>query len=141
MAEGNWQRNDRDAADLITVRDLTEIHRRIIDAGPECEASLRDAVRDEATLDFIVMGANGISDPLERAAFLLHRIATQHPFFEGNKRTALSAAAGTLIVYAKKHMRGSPEKINEFIRKAASGNAEEREIVLWLKAVTEDIIR
>ena len=37
--------------------------------------------------------------------------------------------------------RKDTKKINGFIRKAATGNAEESEIVLWLEAVNKNIIR
>ncbi|MCL1905312.1 MAG: Fic family protein, partial [Methanomassiliicoccaceae archaeon] len=99
----------------VTVEDLMEMHRYAIDEGPEDEASLRDSVRDEAALYFIAEGANNIEDHFERAAFLMHRIATRHPFYEGNKRTALSAAGGTLNVFAGLRIRGPKDSMNDFV--------------------------
>jgi death-on-curing protein len=141
MADGAGPENDQLRVEFITVGELKKIHRRLIDVGPEDEAPLRDAVRDEATLDFIAIGANKIADPLERAAFLLHRIATWHPFFEGNKRTAFTAADGTLRVYSKMRINESPEKIDVFIRSVASGKTEETEVVSWLETVATELIR
>jgi len=139
MRDRMGRTDDRAESVFITVRDLKDIHRRLIDAGPECEAGLRDAVRDDGTLDFIVSGANRIDDHLERASFLMHRIAVWHPFYEGNKRTALSAADGTLRVYSKMCIAESPERVNDFVRKVASGSADECEIALWLKNATKAI--
>jgi len=141
MAHGAGSENDQVRAEFITVSELKKIHRRLIDEGPEDEAPLRDAVRDEGTLDFIISRANRITDHWERSAFLLHRIATWHPFYEGNKRTAFTVADGTLRVYAKMRISESPDKINIFVRKTADSKTEEAEVVLWLRTVATEFTR
>jgi len=119
--------------EYISVSDRKKFHRHAIDAGSIDEVSLRDAVRDEGALFFIAEGANGITDPLERAAFLLHRIAVRHPFYEGNKRTALLAAEDALTQFGY-CIKESPE-LNQKVRDIASEVLEEGEIVPWLKTV------
>ncbi|MCL1983870.1 MAG: Fic family protein [Methanomassiliicoccaceae archaeon] len=121
----------------VTVEDLMEMHRYAIDEGPEDEASLRDSVRDEAALFFIVEGANNIRDHFERAAFLMHRIATRHPFYEGNKRTAFLAADSMLRTYTGMRMKGPTTETNEFIRRMAAEITEEEKILPWLRTITE----
>jgi len=123
------------STETINIEILREIHRYAIDAGSKDEISLRDAVRDEAALFFISEEANTIIDDIRRAAFLLHRIATRHPFIEGNKRTALLAAEDALGASGLS-IRESPKIINEVVRKIASGDMEEDEIVLWFKSIT-----
>jgi death-on-curing family protein len=78
---------------------IHEIHAEIIDTfreiaqrNGEDEAAIVYDVRDPGTLDFIVMAINLAPTPVEQAAVALHRIASQHPFFDGNKRTALIVA-------------------------------------------------
>lgn len=48
-------------------------------------------VRNESDLDFIIFSAlkKPFSTLKEAAAFFMYEIATKHPFFDGNKRTAL----------------------------------------------------
>ena len=122
----------------ITVICLKKIHRRAIDAGSMDEASLRDAVRDEGALFFIAEGANRIVDPLERAAFLLHRIAVRHPFYEGNKRTALLAAE-YILARSGYRINESQQDKNKHVREIAAECLEEDGIIPWLKTVVATI--
>ena len=121
----------------VTVEDLMEMHRYAIDEGPEDEASLRDSVRDEAALYFIAEGANNIEDHFERAAFLMHRIATRHPFYEGNKRTAFLAADSVLRTYAGMPIKGPVAEMNDFIRKTAAEVIAEEKIMPQFITVTK----
>ncbi|MCL2031926.1 MAG: Fic family protein [Methanomassiliicoccaceae archaeon] len=116
----------------FNVEVLKDIHRKVIDKGSAEEQSLRDNVRDEGTLHHIAASSWNISDPVARAAFLLHRVATQHPFMEGNKRTAWTAAMSILRAegyYIEENSRG----IDVFVRRVASGDIEEQDIVKWFK--------
>ncbi|MEQ8143567.1 type II toxin-antitoxin system death-on-curing family toxin [Streptomyces sp. OP7] len=45
-----------------------------------------------------MFGTPAYQDPYEQAAALLHALATNHPFVDGNKRTAWLAAATFLAV-------------------------------------------
>lgn len=87
----------------FTVEMIHEIHREIIDTFRELaqrngddETGIIYDVRDQATLDFIVMAINLAPTSVEQAAVALHRIASQHPYFDGNKRTALIVAETVL---------------------------------------------
>jgi len=111
---------------------IKDIHRKVISKGPIEEESLRDCVRDEGTLSYTAISAEKISDPVAMAAFLLHRIATQHPFFEGNKRTAWAAAMCILDVYGHDVEENSILN-NAFVRSVASGNVKEKDVAKWLK--------
>lgn len=87
----------------FTVEMIHEIHREIIDTFRELaqrngddETGIVYDVRDQGTLDFIVMAINLAPTSIEQAAVALHRIASQHPYFDGNKRTALIVAETVL---------------------------------------------
>ncbi|MDO8725678.1 MAG: type II toxin-antitoxin system death-on-curing family toxin [Candidatus Methanoperedens sp.] len=71
----------------FTVSKIIEIHDEII----RIYGGTR-GVLSEATLEMLVYKVNQENDIFRKAALILHRIASQHPFFDGNKRTALVAA-------------------------------------------------
>lgn len=52
----------------------------------------RPQVLSHATLDGIILSSLRKEDPVELATHFLHRIATDHPLVDGNKRTALLCA-------------------------------------------------
>ena len=83
----------------FSVEMIHEIHAEIIDTfrdlaqrNGDDETGVVYEVRDPGTLAFIVLAINLASTPVEQAAVALHRIASQHPYFDGNKRTALIVA-------------------------------------------------
>jgi len=115
----------------MSVDVLKDIHRKVIDKGSIDEQSLRDTVRDEGTLYHIATTSEKISDPMKKAAFLLHRIATQHPFMEGNKRTAWVSAMVVLRTNGH-YVEETSSNIDRFVRNVASGNIDEKDIIKWL---------
>ena len=77
----------------LTVEAVKAIHREVLAA--HCGAA---GIRDETLLESAVaapqasmMGQPLISDPIEIAAAYLFYICRNHPFLDGNKRTALAA--------------------------------------------------
>lgn len=48
------------------------------------------------TLELLVYKVNREKDVFKRAALILHTIAAQHPFFDGNKRTSFVTAENVL---------------------------------------------
>ena len=77
----------------ITPELIIRLHREAIDRGNDEEQSLRDAIRDWGCIPTICYGDDFFDDSFKRASYYLHRIATRHPFMEGNKRTAFMTAA------------------------------------------------
>jgi len=63
-------------------------------------------IRLEQDLDLIIYKSLKIKDPKELAAHFLYEIATKHPFYDGNKRTALLTS---LVVLAKTICEGNKE--------------------------------
>ena len=77
----------------LTVEAVKAIHREVLAAHGGASG-----VRDETLLESAVaapqatmMGQPLISDPIEIAAAYLFYICRNHPFLDGNKRTALAA--------------------------------------------------
>jgi len=77
----------------LTVEAVKAIHREVLAAHGGAVG-----IRDETLLESAVaapqasmMGQSLISDPLEIAAAYLFYISRNHPFLDGNKRTALAA--------------------------------------------------
>ena len=77
----------------LTVEAVKAIHREVLAADGGAVG-----IRDETLLESAVaapqasmMGQPLISDPLEIAAAYLFYICRNHPFLDGNKRTALAA--------------------------------------------------
>lgn len=111
---------------------IDRIHRIAIEHGKESELSLRDAIRDEGCIPAICNG-DFFEDPVERAAYYLHRISTRHPYVEGNKRTAYLTAL--LIVHKELGARLIEDQAenDQFIRKIASGEVPQDDVIEWLK--------
>ncbi len=77
--------------EYLTVSKIIEIHDEIIK-----EYGGTRGLRDEGTLELLVYKANRENTTFRRAALILYTIAVQHPFFDGNKRTALVTAEKVL---------------------------------------------
>lgn len=75
---------------------------------------------------------NKIKDIFRRAATILHAIGSQHPFIDGNKRTALVVAENVLGQQGY-FIAADEEIIVEFMLAVASYKYEPDEIERWLK--------
>ena len=72
------------------------------------------------------------SDPVLMAAYLLHGIASMHPFFDGNKRTAL--ASGNLALRSHgMRMTLSNEAVAMFTLAVARGEKDEEQVRKWIE--------
>ncbi|MCZ7382320.1 MAG: type II toxin-antitoxin system death-on-curing family toxin [Candidatus Methanoperedens sp.] len=77
--------------EYITVTEIIEIHDEIIK-----KYGGTGGVRDEGTLQLLVYKLSRERNYFRRAALALHMIAVDHPFFDGNKRTAFATAENEL---------------------------------------------
>lgn len=71
------------------------IHNKLIMKTDLGESSLRE----KASLEKIIFDSAKFGDKLELASHFLYEIATKHPFWDGNKRTALLTALVVYLVY------------------------------------------
>ena len=111
------------------VEYFKEIHRIAISNNPS-ETNLAGVVRSESDLYFLGMTLEKCKDKYEKAANVLLTIASRHPFYEGNKRTALLACElllDDLVITA-------PEKeIYHFVLNVACDKVDLNSIITWLK--------
>ena len=75
-----------------------------------------------------------ISDPLERSATALYELAYNHPFVEGNKRTALILCEN--LLEGDLHISAKESDIYDYVMQVARGERTIDEIIIWLKANT-----
>lgn len=77
--------------EYLTPGKIIEIHNEIIK-----EYGGTRGILAESTLELLTYKVNRENAVFKRAALILHTIAVQHPFFDGNKRTALVTAEKVL---------------------------------------------
>lgn len=117
----------------ISTGYIRMIHRYAISVKEE-ELSLMDAVRYEPDLDFLCMRLESIDDPMERAAVAMHDIAYNHPFVEGNKRTALLLCENLLDDDV--FITADEDSIYRFVLEVARGEHDVDDVRRWLEANT-----
>lgn len=85
------------APDLLypTLADVLSIHEDIIAEDPDAEPGVRSPEAVEAALTYISVGYfDQAPVPIHaKAAHLLRLLVAEHPFVDGNKRTALNTVA------------------------------------------------
>ena len=80
----------------------------------------------------MVFRVNKIRNIFRRAATILHAIGSQHPFVDGNKRTALVVAENVLGKQGY-YIAADEDSIVEFMLAVASYKLEPGAIEQWLK--------
>ena len=83
-----------------TTDDVLSVHDEIIDEYPNSESGVRDESQLRFITDFVEHGHFGkVPTSIHEKAFhLLRLLATNHPFVDGNKRTALNVTAAFFSV-------------------------------------------
>lgn len=92
----------------------------------------------EATLEHLIYEVNKKNHVCRTAALVLHMIITNHPFIDGNKRTALNMA--NLYLESKGvQITASKEDMKEFVLKIAMYGMNKKEIEKWLRENTRKL--
>lgn len=98
-----------------------------------CKATLtRGAVLNQADIDLTVFGVNKEKDVFNQAAVAMYRIASSHPFSDGNKRTAVLLAELILNQRGFK-LKANPDVATKLLLKIASGKEDLDEVKEWVK--------
>ena len=98
-----------------------------------------DGVRDEALLDSALGKPRNVfaydpeADLFRLAASYAFGIARNHPFVDGNKRTALVVAEGFLRLNGFRVVAPPEEKYLQYLR-LAEGSIDEQELAGWYRA-------
>ncbi len=114
------------------VDEITRAHKTILtNSKNKDEIQWKDDILSPWVLEYVCDGKERYNDPIDCAAYIMTTIATEHPFFDGNKRTS--------YVVTKKYLEGEGLKLSaskddyEFIRKIATGKVSQREVKKWIK--------
>jgi death-on-curing protein len=118
----------------LTIEQVLFIHYRLIE-----ETSGGHGIRDIALLQSAIARPQASFDKNDlypdlftKAASLMHSIIKNHPFVDGNKRTAITAAS----IFLQRNnytLTASNRELEQFTLKVASKNIELEEIVNWFK--------
>ena len=124
----------------FTLQDIYELHTQLENAFV-----LSSGVRDENLLASAVntpfqtfMGNDLYPSLYDKAAQLCYGIANNHPFTDGNKRTALHSMYVYLIINGFDIM-ATQQDVENMIIDVASGNMTNTELGQWLQKNTVEI--
>lgn len=134
---------DKDEASIsyLSAADIRDIHELIVESNADTAAGLSSPGDIEYTVEHIQEGHFGqVPESLHEKAFqLLRLIAANHPFVDGNKRTALMS---TRIFYALNGCRFDYDReIKETLKALATDEAsvDENDVLEYLQAHTEPL--
>jgi len=119
----------------LTIDKIIEIQVRAIrkSTRPE-DLGFGGQIRDWGTLEYIVYEGNRKSDTIRKASWYLYKIATEHPFFQGNKRTALLTALVILKLDPRAYqINGNNEEVAAFIEKVGRYESSLDEVEQWIR--------
>jgi death on curing protein len=117
----------------LSIDEAEWFHDRILDlTGGE----RGDLVR--ANLEFVLGRVHDIAEDYDRreaivkkAAFLLHSLVTQHPFINGNKRTAFEVVEAFLRLNGYTISAGSEDSYR-LLSDIAAGNNSQSQVEKWI---------
>ena len=121
--------------EYLTLEEVYLLHERLIQLTGG-SSGLRDpgllesaVVRPQASFD----GEDLYPDLWTKAAALMQSLIKNHPFVDGNKRTAVTATA--IFLELNDHrFTASNDEVLRFAVETAGGEAELEEIAAWLQA-------
>ena len=121
----------------FTIQDIYELHNQLEDAF-----ILSSGVRDENLLASAVntpfqtfMGNDLYPSIYDKAAQLCYGIVKNHPFTDGNKRTALHSMYVYLIINGF-DITATQQAVEDLIIDVAAGNMTNTELTEWLRENT-----
>ena len=122
----------------LTVQQILFVHARLV-----AETGGSHGVRDLGLLESAAErpfgtfeGQDLYPDLFTKAAALMHSLVNNHPFIDGNKRTAFAAAVLFLELNGYKFLASNNEAA-EFMLAAASGEVTLQQIIAWIKGNSE----
>src|SRR5690242_1545365 len=120
----------------LQLDDLELIHIQVIDASGGSQG-VRDRGRLESALAGMqqeVFGEDLYPTIFEKAAVLLRGIIADHPFIDGNKRTAMIAALVFLNLNGYDTSRLADKELEDFAVQVAVEHLDVPMIAAWLRA-------
>jgi death-on-curing protein len=122
-------------AEYLRVVEVLALHAILID-----EFGGTDGVRDLGALEAAVFRPQTgyYEDPITEAAALLESLIQNHPFLDGNKRTAVAAADVHLRLNGFELGGNSMEHHRHLVSLMERGNLDSRAIDAWLRDNVEE---
>jgi death-on-curing protein len=121
----------------LSAEEILRLHFQIIE-----DFGGSHGVRDEGRLKSVVdasrqevFGREQYPMIYEKAAVYLRNIIGDHPFSDGNKRTALTVC-GILLKRNSKSLTASPKDLEDFTVKVATDHLGVADITMWLESHT-----
>ena len=111
----------------LTVEKIIEIHDEVI-----LKFDGARGILSESTLHYLVFRVNRFENIFKQAATVLYAIGSQHPFVDGNKRTAL-VVAENILGQKGFYIAAEEDTIVEFMLSVASYERQPYAIEQWLK--------
>ena len=118
----------------LTAEQVLFIHSRLIDStggahGVRDTGMLKSAVaRPEATFE----GKDLYPDNFHKTAALMESLARNHPFIDGNKRTAITSA-GIFLQLNVHILTASQKDLEKFTLRVATGKVSLQAAAKWFK--------
>ncbi len=122
---------------VLSLEQLLEIHALVVEATGG-SIGLRDLGRLEAviaTQTQNVFGEELYPSLIDKAAAIIRGIIADHPFVDGNKRTAMLAGL-TLVEINGIRFAAEPGELEDFAVKVATDKLDIPSIVAWLRERT-----
>lgn len=124
---------------FLSVEEVLYIHFQVIDRfgglhGVRDSGGLESAVARPQTT---VLGSDAYPTVIEKASSLLHSLIFNHPFYDGNKRTAL-AAVGVFLQLNGISMTGTHREIEDAVVRVAEEHWSVETIADWFLSHTND---
>jgi len=123
---------------FLTIEEVLYIHFQVIDGfgglhGVRDIGGLESAVARPQTT---VFGNDAYPTLIEKASAMLHSLILNHPFYDGNKRTAF-AAVGLFLHLNGISITGAHQGIEDFVVCAAERHLSVETIADWLSNHTK----
>ncbi len=119
----------------LSIDDILEIHRQVVSEFGGTQG-VRDIGRVEsvvASQSQEVFGAEVYSTIYEKAAAIMRGIIQDHPFIDGNKRTAVVATL-SLLVWNGCMFTAKKGELENFAVNVATNKLAVKEIAKWLES-------
>jgi len=124
----------------LTMQQILHLHHSSL-----LEWGGQDGVRDQGFFESAwarpqqsYMGEDAYSDLFEKVAALMESLTKNHPFFDGNKRTALLSGLLFLNINGWR-LKVPNEAVVEKILEIASSQIKLKELAVWLKEHSKKI--
>ena|SRR3989338_7787048 len=122
----------------LTAEQILFIHYRLIEETGGSHGILDLALLQSAVARPMAAFADNdlYPDTFTKAAALMHSIIKNHPFIDGNKRTAITSAS----IFLQRNnyiLTASNKELEQFTLKIASENIEIEKIANWFKKHTK----